>query len=307
MTPEIYAEWLRQQGQRVVRTVSSYWHREGFGVYQAFPYHWTIAPSPNELKELMSAHRATALRYSAVAGTGASANGYHVVYTGADYDFENLSGWARKNVRRGLRCSKVGPISFERYIEEGWLLRQDTLARQARRVHDTRQDWIRRYASAADLPGFEVWGAEVNDQLAATLLTFQMDNWGYMLYQQCHSHYLREHPNNALSFVVTQHLIRETGVKGVYYGMSSLDAPSSVDEFKFRMAYEARPVWQRIEVHPYLKPLVNGVSYKAVKLARKVYSRSRTIAKAAGMMQLLLMPSSGNPPRVSTPTIYRAS
>lgn len=236
----------------------------------------------------MFAHRATALRYSSMLSTGVVANGYHVVYTGADYDFENLSGWARKNVRRGLRCSKVEQISFSRYIEEGWLLRQDTLSRQGRRVREDRADWRRKYEAAADLPGFEVWGAEVNHRLAATLVIFQMDRWGYMLYQQCHSDFLRDHPNNALSFLVTRHLIRHAKVKGVYYGMSSLDAPASVDEFKFRMGYEAKPVWQRVAFHPYLRPLVNAVTYKAARLAAAAYPQSRRLAKAAGMLRVCL-------------------
>ena len=291
MTPDIYAEWLRRLGQRVVRTPSSYWHSEGFGVYQAFPYHWTIAPGCEELRELMFHHRASALRYSAMTPAAGTDNGYHVVYTGSDYDFENLSGWARKNVRRGLRCSTVGRISFQRYVEEGWPLRQDTLTRQGRHLRENRDDWRRKYLAAADLSGFEVWAAEVHNHLAATLVVFQMDGWGYMLYQQCHSDYLREHSNNALSFVVTQHLIRELKVKGVYYGMRSLDAPASVDEFKFRMGYEASPIAQKIEFHPYLKPLVNTITYKAAKLAAAAYPDNRPLTKAEGMLRLSLMES----------------
>ena len=257
-------------------------------MYQAFPYHWTIAPEREELRELMFHHRASALRYSAMTDAAVTANGYHVVYTGSDYELENLSGWARKNVRRGLRCSTVGRISFQRYVEEGWPLRQDTLTRQGRHLRENRDDWRRKYLAAADLPGFEVWGAEVHNQLAATLVVFQMDGWGYMLYQQCHSEYLREHPNNALSFVVTQHLIREVKVKGVYYGMRSLDAPASVDEFKFRMGYEASPIAQKIEFHPYLKPLVNVATHWASQKLATTFPHSYCIAKAQGMLRVCL-------------------
>ena len=295
MNPEIYSEWLRRQGKRVLRTASSYWNTEAFGVYRAFPEHWTIEPSRDELRELTLHHRAIALRYSAPAGAArTTTNGYHVVYTGADYDFEALSGWARKNVRRGLYSCDVRPIPFYRYVEEGWELRQDTLARQGRRLRESREDWTRRYSAAADLSGFAVWAAEVNDRLAATLMTFQMNNWAYMVYQQCHRDFLREHVNNALSFVVTQHLIRNLGVRGVYYGMSSLDAPESVDEFKFRMGYEARPVLQRVEFHPYLRPLVNAVTYKAAKLAAAVAPRSRNLAKAEGMLGLSMEEKRGS-------------
>jgi hypothetical protein len=288
MTPDIYAEWLRRQGQSVLRTASSYWHSESMAVFQAFPYHWLIQPAAEELRELMLNHRALALRYSMSTGRAGGGDGetYHAVYTGADYDFETLSSWARKNVRRGLKSCNVGPISFDRYVEEGWALRVDTLARQERRVKESREDWRRRYAAADGLEGFEIWAAEVHNRLGATLVTFQMDGWAYMLYQQCHRDYLREHVNNALSFLVTQNLIRRPNIRGIFYGMRSLDAPPSVDEFKFRMGYEARPVRQRVAFHPYLAPLVNGFTHRLARTLTGKHPQNRLLAKAEGMLRL---------------------
>jgi len=289
MTPEIYSEWLRRQGQRVIRTESSYWHSQGMGVFQAFPYHWLIEPDEKECRELMFRHRALALRYSMPAHDGQSGSScYHTVYTADDYEIETLSAWARKNVRRGLRNCTVEPISFERYVEEGWALRLDTLARQQRRMKESKQDWRHRYASARDLDGFEVWAAEVNGRLGATLVTFQMDRWAYLLYQQCHSDYLREHVNNALSFVVTRTLIRRPELRGIFYGMQSLDAPASVDEFKFRMGYEAKAVRQRIVFHPYVAPLINRYTHAAARQLSAWKPSNRFLAKAEGMFRFSL-------------------
>jgi hypothetical protein len=288
MTPDIYSEWLRRQGQDVIRTASSYWHSEAFRVYQAFPYHWLIQPPEEELRQLISQHGALALRYSAPLDNGQQTDSYHAVYTGADYDFEVLSTWARKNVRRGLRSCTVGPISFERYVDEGWALRVDTLGRQQRHMKESRDDWRAKYLAAADLDGFEVWAAQVGDKLAATLVVFQMDGWGYMLYQQCHRDYLREHVNNALSFVVTQNLIRRPNIRGVFYGMRSLDAPASVDEFKFRMGYEGKPVRQRVAFHRFVSPLVNQFTHRVTKSLSNLHPTSRLLAKAEGLMQLCL-------------------
>jgi hypothetical protein len=289
MTPEIYAEWLRRQGQRVIRTESSYWHSEGIGVFQAFPYHWLIEPGEKECRNLMVRHHALALRYSmpALGGQGGSAC-YHTVYAGDDYELETLGAWARKNVRRGLRNCTVGPISLQRYLDEGWTLRVDTLARQQRRMKESKESWRRRYASSSGLDGFEVWAADVSGRLGATLVTFQMDRWAYMLYQQCHSDYLREHVNNALSFVVTQTLIRRPDIRGIFYGMQSLDAPASVDEFKFRMGYEAKAVRQRIAFHPYLAPMVNKYTHAAAKQLSTWNPANRLLAKAEGMFRFSL-------------------
>jgi len=286
MNPEIYSEWLRRQGQTVVRTASTYWHSAGFGVYQAFPYQWLIEPGREELQELMSRFCTAALRYSLPAAAESGTSSYHVVYEASDYGFENLGAWARKNVRRGLRQCSVAPISFARYLEDGWALRVDTLARQQRRVQESRRDWQRRYLTAADLAGFEIWAAQVRNQLAATLVVFQIDNWYYMLCQQCHSDYLREHVNNALSFTVTQNLIRRPEVRGIFYGMKSLDAPASVDEFKLRMGYQAKPVRQSVAFHPYLAPLANRFSHQLLKAATTLRPGSRWLAKAEGMFRL---------------------
>ncbi|MGA8762858.1 MAG: hypothetical protein WB562_08345 [Candidatus Sulfotelmatobacter sp.] len=286
MNPDIYSEWLRRQGHTVVRTDSSYWHSAGFGVYQAYPYHWLIEPGKEELQELRSRSRTLALRYSLPPAAACGTNSYHAVYTSSDYGFDTLGAWARKNVRRGLRQCTVAPISFARYVEEGWALRVDTLARQRRRVKETQSAWQRRYRAAADLAGFEVWAAQVGNQLAATLVVFQLDDWFYMLYQQCHSNYLREHVNNALSFTVTQNLVRRPQVRGIFYGMQSLDAPPSVDEFKLRMGYRAKPVRQSVAFHPYLAPLVNPVSHELLKAAKRLRPGSRWLAKAEGMFRL---------------------
>jgi len=289
MNADIYAEWLRRQGQTVIRTQSSYWHSSGMGAYQSFPYHWLIEPSRKELRELTFRRPILALRYSMSGESGLGSDSYHATYTGSDYDFETLSGWARKNVRRGLRLCSVHQISLERYIEEGWDLRIDTLARQERSVKESRDDWRRKYSAIEGLAGFEIWAAEVQDRLAATLVTFQMDGWGYMIYQQCHRDYLREHANNALSFVVTQNFVRKPGIKGIFYGMQSLDAPPSVDDFKFRMGYEARPVRQRIVFSPYLSLFVNGISHRLLEAGHRFFPDRRWLAKAEGMFRLSLM------------------
>jgi hypothetical protein len=115
---------------------------------------------------------------------------------------------------------------------------------------------------------------------------FQMDDWGYMLYQQCHRNYLQAHVNNALSFVVTQNLNRRPNIRGIFYGMRSLDAPASVDEFKFRMGYEARPVRQQVAFHPYVAPLMNRFTHHVAKAAVALHPTSYWLAKAEGMLRL---------------------
>ncbi|MBU4356028.1 MAG: hypothetical protein KJ822_11870 [Proteobacteria bacterium] len=288
MNPEIFAEWLKKQGQRVLRTDSSYWVDCGFRVFQAFPYHWLIQPGEKELSGLLKSHHVIGLRYSTPLESPEGCLSYHAVYESNSYDFDNLGKWGRKNVRRGLKNCHIEPISFKLLAEEGWRIQLDTLDRQGRKVNTPYSHWAQLCLSAADLPGFTAWGAIVEGLLAASVITFQMQDCCYMLYQQCLREYLTAHVNNALSFVVTQTMVSRPGVKSILYGLHSLDAPASVDEFKFRMGYTPKPVRQRVVFHPCLKPVFNRYSHAAVQrfLARR--PGDPILAKAEGMMRFYL-------------------
>ncbi len=288
MSPDIFSEWLQRQGRRVVRSASSYWHSEGVRALQAFPYHWTIEPNERELRELLRERQALCLRYSAPVSSPLGCLSYHMVRETPDYTVESLGKWARKNVRRGLRNCSVQPIALDLLAEEGWALQTDTLERQNRRVQISQRDWQTRCLAAKDLPGFEAWGALVDGRLAASVITFRMDDCVYMLSQQCHRQFLTAHVNNALSFTVTQAMLRRPGVRSIFYSLHSLDAPTSMDEFKFRMGYSARMVRQRVVFHPVLEPLVNPALHALFRTAKALRPGNPVLAKAEGMINFYL-------------------
>jgi hypothetical protein len=288
MNADFFAQWFRRQGFQVTRTASSYWVNQGRRVYQAFPYHWLIQPEIQEIREFLRSRHALGLRYSTPLAGSEGCLSYHAVYEDESYDLEVLKKWARKNVRRGLRNCQVEPISFSRLAREGWALQVDTLKRQGRRVPMPFKTWERLCLAAADLPGFEAWGALVAGRLGASVISFKMEDCYYLLYQQCHSRYLNRHLNNALSFAVTQTLVQRQDHKSILYGLHSLDAPARVDEFKFRMGYAAKPVRQRVVFHPLLKALVNRASHALVRKFLKVAPGNPTLAKAEGLMRFYL-------------------
>src|SRR5512139_3510764 len=115
-----------------------------------------------------------------------------------------------------------------------------------------------------------------------------MDDCCYMLYQQCLRRYLADHVNNALSYTVTYELMKRPPTRTILYGLHSLDAPSSVDEFKFRMGYIAKPVRQRVVFHPALQPLANPSSHSLMRKARQLLPGNPTLAKAEGMLRFYL-------------------
>jgi len=288
MKPEYFAEWLRRQGQRVVQTESSYWVEAGPRIFQAFPYHWLISPSQDELDNLFHTHSAIGLRYSTAWDQPEGAASYHVVFSGQNYSISDLPKKTRPDVRKAMERASVEPISFERLANEGWLLREETLQRQGRQAAESREWWQTLCESADGLPGFEAWATIVDGQLAATLIAFTYEDCCNALYQQSRTEYLPLSVNNALTFGFTQEILKRPGNLWIFYGLHSLDAPSSVDEFKFHMRYAAKPVRQRVVFNPRIRPLFNSVSYAVLRASLRLRPGNPVLSKAEGMMRFYM-------------------
>lgn len=288
MNADIFAEWFQSRGIQVVRTASSYWVNLGKRVYQAFPYHWLIHPEKSELEELFQTYNVVGIRYSTSLTAPAGCLSYHAVHEQPSYDLDMLGKKARYDVRQGLKKCHIARISFQQLADEGWPLLADTLERQRRTGTITFGDWRLLCMAAAKLPGFEAWGAQVGKDLGGSALTFQMEDCSYILYQQSHRKYLSAKVNNALCFVLTQKMKMRPNVSLIHYGLHSLDAPGSVDQFKFRMGYTAKPVRQRVVFHPWLKPCINQASHAMVRRLLRIGTGTPSLAKAEGMMRFYL-------------------
>ncbi len=289
MNAEVFAEWFRRQGHRVVRTASSYWCDAGPRVYQAFPYHWLIQPSAMELSGLLIGKAAVALRYSTPFDAMDGKVSYHVVLESAPpYELETLRAQARNGVRRGLSVCRVERIPVERLAEEGWHLQQDTLDRQGRSRSMSQADWQRTCLAAKNLDGFEAWGAIVEGELAASVLTVRIDDVYCVPYAQSLRKYLNKYVNNALFFSFSREMLSRPGVKMIFYSMQSLDAPESVDEFKFRMNLKPKPVRQCVVFNPLLRPMCNSAAHAMVARLQHRYPNSSILPKAEGMLRFHL-------------------
>lgn len=276
-----------RQGHRVERSASSYWYDAAPHIFQSFPYHWLIAPDEEELQNLLRSQWVLGLRYSARAEGDVGRASYHTVVS-RPYAMGSLSANARSCTNRGLRRCRVEQIELERLAKEGWNLQQDTLDRQQREAGMTEKKWNRLCVAAGQLEGFEAWAALVDGKLAASILVAQVEDTAYYLYPQSHRSYFKFHVNNALVYTLTSTLLSRPGVKTVFYGVESLDAPPTVDEFKFRMGYQARPVRQRVAFHPWFAPLCNRVSHSLVRSFHRHRPHNVALAKAEGLLRFHL-------------------
>jgi len=284
MNAEIFAEWMRRQGHRVFRTASSYWYDAGPRVLQAFPYHWLITPDEKEIRDLMVGNGIAALRYSTPLNFPKGMVSYHVVLH-KPYELERLRSQARNGVKRGLEHFKVEQISFERLAVEGWVLQQDTLARQDRLRSMTQAEWERLCRSADGLPGFETWAAISNGELAGAVIICRIEDVFNVPYAMSHSRFLSEHVNNVIFYTVSREMLGREGVSGIFFTVQSLDAPANVDEFKFRMGFEPRAVRQCVDFHPFLNPLATPMVHTWVQKLLQRDSSNPQLAKAEGMLR----------------------
>lgn len=285
---DIFAEWFRRQGYRIVRTASSFWVKRGPRVYQAFPYHWIIHPTEDELERFFRDSGAISLRYSTSADAPEGKLSYHVVYESKDYDLGNLSKKARYDVRKGLKYASIEPVPFCRLATEGWKLHADTLQRQGRTGSETEAEWRQLCLAAQGLAGFEAWGALHEGELVASLIAFTFGDCCDFLYQQSATAHIQNRVNNALTYVFTSEVLRRPHISRMFYCLDSLDAKESMDEFKFRMGYKAKPVRQRVVFHPNLRLLVNPLSHNSIRRIARWMPSCPALAKAEGMIRFCL-------------------
>jgi hypothetical protein len=284
MNVENFSEWLRRQGHEVVKTESSYWYEAGPRVLQAFPYNWIIQPTEAELRELLVNKGALALRYSTSLEASDGLVSYHV-YQQPPYDLDILSSKTRYNIRQGMKNSQIEQITFTKLAKEGWSLQKDTLTRQGRLNSMTQADWDKLCLAAEGLPGFEAWAAITEGELAAAMITARIDDSYFLLYELSHQKYFTIHVNNGLYFVATSDMLSQEGIREVFLSLHSLDAPESINDFKFRMNFNARPVRQRVVFHPLFAPFVNKLSHKVLATILHVFPGNNTLCKAEGMVR----------------------
>lgn len=287
MNAEVFAEWLRRQGHKVLRSESSYWFNAGPGVFQAFPYHWLIAPGPEEIRRLMMGHGMIALRYSTPLDHPGGKVSYHIVLQ-KPYDLPMLKAQARNGVKSGLRHFQIEQVPFDRLATEGWALQQDTLRRQGRLRSMTREAWEQLCRAAEGLPGFEAWAATMDGRLAAAVIVARVDDWCYVPYSLSLSAFLGQHPNNALFFSVSRNLLDREGVSGIFFTVQSLDAPAQVDEFKLRMGFAPRVVCQCVAFSPLLRPFATPLTHGLIQRLYRRFPSSPSLAKAEGILRFHL-------------------
>jgi hypothetical protein len=152
----------------------------------------------------------------------------------------------------------------------------------------TRQDWERICRSASDLPGFEAWAAVSDGELAAAVIICQIDNTWCMPYELSHRKFLGKRIDHALCYDVSRNLLSRENVEGIFFKVQSLDAPSTADDFKLQMGLIPRPVRQKVDFHPWLKPLATTATHRLFEGLVQRKQGMPLLTKTEGMLRFYI-------------------
>lgn len=284
MTSDVFGAWLERSGYRVAAHGDGRWYEIAPRVWQAFPYHLVQSLADADLDAVLRKPFGVALRYVAPLHAPEGQISYQVVKPAGPWQLAALPKKARHDVARGLETFEIREIDPRELADRGWALRRETLARQGRERAETEADFRRICLAAAGLRGFEAWATFRNGVMSASLLASRVGDCCAILYQQSRTEDLSAFSNNALAFTYSREAGTRDGVRVIFYGLHSLDAPASVDRFKLRMGFELRPVRQRVVLHPRLHP-VAGLAHTLARAAQVVSPSLGSLSKAEGLLR----------------------
>lgn len=284
MSEDSFEIWMRRMGKKTICTKSAIWFDQGFGVVQAFPYIDQIVPSDAERQFLLKKEKKLAIRYSAPLSGKFGKISYHIVWDKPVIDIDTMSAKVRYDIKTGLKYATYQPIPMQKIIDEGWEARRQTIERQGRRDAESEKEWKKMWSAALGIEDFEAWGTIRSGELIASIITLRYRDIAYILYQQSKTKHMKYGINNAMAYEFTKQKLEERSVSKVFYGMQSLDAPSSVDQFKTRMGFSVVPVRQCIELSPSLRLLSNNVLITLFTYVESKVIKTAFLNKVNGML-----------------------
>jgi hypothetical protein len=286
MNSAAYADFLRAIGHRVVSTPSAYWYDASRFFFLSAPPHQISNPGDDELKVVLRQLPCLGVRFAAPLG-GPGKLSYQIVCDKRQYGLEALSANVRSKVRRGLRRCTVESVPLSVIATAGRKAHQDTVARQGRAGILNGTWWDRFFAAAGATPGVEGWAAWSGSALAAFLVTVTFDQGVEFLLARSCTDELGAYPNNALIFRVAHEMLVERGVPEITFGLESLEPVGPLDQFKFSMGFETRPIRQRVVFRPLVRTLLRQAPVRAVFRRWSVRHGTEAVfwRKAAGLLR----------------------
>ncbi len=109
-----------------------------------------------------------------------------------------------------------------------------------------------------------------------------------MPYELSHRKFLGKRIDNALCYDVSRNLLSRENVEGIFFKVQSLDLPSTADDFKLQMGLIPRPVRQKVDFHPWLRPLATTATHRFFEGLVQRQHGMPMLTKTEGMLRFYI-------------------
>ncbi len=284
----------------------SFWLRSEWGAFERHPVFGVEVPEAAEINRIFWKNWTLVVSYLLPADSGHPANAWLYVCADKNYELEKLGTQARRNIRRALRRFRFEYCDVETLRTNGEHIFCQTRSRVG--LSDgTTQNFKRLCDSVAKNPGYRILAAWDGEVMAAYMLAICVEDWITFSAYAGNDH-LNSCPNEGMIFHIMQQFFRDGNGSIVSYGLSSIQDADNVvtlDYFKKKVGFEARPVHRVFVFHPLIRPLINPISYWVVRKLAALWPRNRLLRKGLGLIAIQLgynRPLSDGPPAQSDGT-----
>ncbi|MGA2034651.1 MAG: hypothetical protein ABSG68_20580 [Thermoguttaceae bacterium] len=290
VTMEEYISALRRQGTRATPGCpGTCWQRSETLAMERTPPFCLDVPAKEEIRVLLRRTRSLVASYVRPADAEHPPNAWLYLCQNRDYHLDVLAATARRDARRALRAFRLDFLDSSQFLQHGVVPFCETRARVG--LSDGTPELFHNYARRlVQNPAYKIVGAWRGDCLAAYLWMMLVDDWAAIGAYAADEH-LRYCPNNGLIDFALDYCLTQRRCCRVSYGLSSLQETSNaltLDYFKKRVGFEARPVHRAFAFHPVLRPLINSSTQWMLKHGARLFPRSRMVRKAAGLLNTYL-------------------
>ncbi len=260
-----YLKILRPLGRPIVKTHDCCWEEARRFGYVPVPSGLPVPVSARDIRYMFWKGGALALRVFSNRSTEGDLTFYHACKD-HHYDLTSLRSEARRKVLRGLKNFQVKELDkkdLSPLFEQGIKINASALARQKRpgqRVFRDADMWRCLLEVYKGVSHIRIYGAFSENQLCAYLVIFQSDKLALYLHSFSSTEFLRYYPNNALLFYATKDIMKNPEIDEFYIGLESLASKNSLNEFTLSLGFQRYPIWQKLILHPFLKPLTSDLA-----------------------------------------------
>ena len=301
ITAQQYVDALRRQGKRAFLAGDRVlWQYSEWAALERQPLFCFDIPSTREIRALLWHTRSVVASYVLPADDAHPGNSWLYLCENRDYRLEDLASAARRDARRALRAFRYEFIDAATLLAHGARAFCDTRTRVG--LSDGTLQVFQDYIGMLSLnPACKFVGAWCGERLAAYLWMSLVDDWAAIAAYAANED-LRSCPNNGLIHFALDYCLTQGRCSLVTYGLTSIQEVNrtvTLDYFKKKVGFEARPVYRAFVYHPLLRPLVNPLTYWILRRCSRLFPHSPTLRKAAG----LLATSLGEPLRIDAPAV----